>query len=142
MGGVMESVISRISSPCNAYEPNGRRTGNHQCALTGGRYKNITKEVKAYLRGEYGNAPGEVNQDLVQKVLGNEQPMTIRFADTLEPAFDKVKGKLGNLARNDEDVLSYIAFPQIAEKFFSEREERESRSVTYTIIRKEEEPAV
>ncbi len=59
--------------------------------LTGERYKNITKEVKAYLRGEYGQAPGEVNQDLVRKVLGDEQPMTIRFADTLEPSFEKTQ---------------------------------------------------
>lgn len=107
--------------------------------LTGERYKNISKEVKSYLRGEYGQAPGEVNQNLIHKVLGEEKPITTRFADTLEPAFDKVKNELGDLARNDEDVLSYIAFPQIAEKFFKEREERESRSVTYTITKKKEE---
>lgn len=72
-------------------------------------------------------------------MLGEEKPITTRFADTLEPEFDKVKNVLGDLARNDEDVLSYIAFPQIAEKFFKEREERESRSVTYTISKKKEE---
>jgi oxaloacetate decarboxylase alpha subunit len=110
--------------------------------LTGERYKNISKEVKSYLRGEYGQAPGEVNQNLVYKVLGDEKPITIRFADTLEPEFDKVKHELGDLARNDEDVLSYIAFPQIAEKFFKEREERESRTVTYTITKNQEERAV
>lgn len=110
--------------------------------LTGEHYKNISKEVKSYLRGEYGQAPGEVNQDLIHKVLGGERPITTRFADTLEPEFDKVKNELGDLARNDEDVLSYIAFPQIAEKFFKEREERESRSVTYTITKKKEEHTV
>ncbi|HBN82631.1 MAG TPA: oxaloacetate decarboxylase subunit alpha, partial [Clostridiales bacterium] len=105
--------------------------------LTGERYKNVTNEVKSYLRGEYGKAPGEINSDLIRQVLDDEKPITTRYADTLEPAFEKAKKEL-KLARNDEDVLSYIAFPQIAEKFFNEREERESRTVTYTISKKEE----
>jgi oxaloacetate decarboxylase (Na+ extruding) subunit alpha len=104
--------------------------------LAGERYKNISKEVKAYIKGEYGRAPGEIDPGLIEKVLGNEKPMTTRFADTLEPAFEKTKKELVGLARNDEDVLSYIVFPQIAEKFFQEREERESRTVSYTIYRK------
>lgn len=104
--------------------------------LTGERYKSVTNEVKSYLRGEYGKAPGDISPELIAKVLGDEKPITTRFADTLEHAFDKVKKEL-KLARNDEDVLSYIAFPQIAEKFFNEREERESRSVNYTITKKE-----
>ncbi|NLU51543.1 MAG: oxaloacetate decarboxylase subunit alpha [Clostridiaceae bacterium] len=105
--------------------------------LAGERYKNISKEVKAYIRGEYGKAPGEISPELIKKVLGDEQPITTRFADTLEPAFEKTKKELGSMARDDEDVLSYIAFPQIAEKFFKEREERESRTVTYSIVRKQ-----
>lgn len=110
--------------------------------LSGERYKSISNEVKAYLRGEYGQAPGEVDPELVSKVLGDEKPITTRFADTLEPAFEATKAKLGSLARTDEDVLSYIAFPQIAEKFFLEREERESRRITYSIVRVEEVEAV
>ena len=104
--------------------------------LAGERYKNVSKEVKAYLKGEYGRAPGEVNQDLVKKVLGDEKPITGRFADTLEPAFEKAKKEIGALARSDEDVLSYIAFPQIAEKFFKQREEKETKTVSYTIYKK------
>ena len=106
--------------------------------LSGERYRNISKEVKSYLKGEYGRAPGEVNAELIRKVLGDEKPITIRFADMLKPAFDENKQIIGGLARNDEDVLSYIAFPQIAEKFFKVREERETRTVTYTIVKKEE----
>jgi len=107
--------------------------------LAGERYRSVSKEVRAYLRGEYGRAPGEINGELVKKVLGDEAPITGRFADTLEPAFEKAKAEIGKLARNDEDVLSYAAFPQTAEKFFKEREQRESRSVTYTIIKRPEE---
>ena len=106
--------------------------------LVGERYKNISKEVKAYLRGEYGRAPGEVNQELVAKCWKPEEIITCRFADTLEPAFEDAKKKLGKTARSDEDVLSYIAFPQNAEKFFEKREEKESNTVNYTIEKKEE----
>lgn len=101
--------------------------------LLGERYKNVSKEVRAYIRGEYGKAPGEINEDLVKKVLGDEEPIKTRFADTLEPEFEKTKEKLGNLAHSDEDVLSYIAFPQIAEKFFKEREEKKASTVRYSI---------
>ena len=101
--------------------------------LSGQRYKNITKEIKAYIRGEYGRAPGQLNPDLVKQVLGDEKPLECRFADTLEPGFEKAKKEIGDLARSDEDVLSYVAFPQIAEKFFREREEREHNTVTYQI---------
>lgn len=101
--------------------------------LLGERYKSIGKEVKAYIRGEYGRAPGEIDKALAEKALGDEKPITGRFADTLEPAFEKTKAEIGDLAHSDEDVLSYIAFPQVAEKFLKERNERESRTVPYTI---------
>lgn len=105
--------------------------------LAGERYKNISKEVKAYIKGEYGQSPGEIDKDLAEKVLEGTEPVTVRFADTLAPAFEQAKKELIKIARNDEDVLSHILFPQVAEKFFAEREERESRSVSYMITRKE-----
>jgi oxaloacetate decarboxylase alpha subunit len=101
-----------------------------------GRYKNVGKEIKAYFRGEYGKAPGEINRELMDQVLGDEEPITGRFADTMEPLFEKTKEELKGVARSDEDVLSYIAFPQIAEKFFEEREERENVTVSYSIVKK------
>jgi oxaloacetate decarboxylase alpha subunit len=104
--------------------------------LTGQRYKNVSKEVGAYLRGEYGKAPGEIDSELVKNVLGDEKPIEGRFAESLEPLFEKTKAKLGKLARSDKDVLSYIAFPQIAEKFFNDREERTTTKVAYTIVKK------
>ena len=57
--------------------------------LMGERYKNVSKEVKAYLRGEYGKPPGQLDADLVKRVLGDEKPITGRYADTLEPLFEK-----------------------------------------------------
>ncbi len=104
--------------------------------LMGERYKSIASEVKSYLRGEYGKSPGEVNLDLQNKVLSDEKPISTRFADTLEPGFEKAKEQLKNIAKSDEDVLSYIAFPQIAEKFFKDREDSTAVKVSYSIIRK------
>ena len=101
--------------------------------LSGQRYKNITKEIKAYVRGEYGRAPGQLNPELVKMVLGDEKPLEGRFADSLEPGFEKAKKEIGAMARSEEDVLSYVAFPQIAEKFFKAREEREHNTVSYQI---------
>ena len=101
--------------------------------LVGERYKNISKEIKAYIRGEYGKAPGEINPELLKKVLGDEKPITCRFADTLEPAFEKAKAEIGDKAKSDEDVLSYIAFPTQAEAFFDKREEKKKNNFTYSI---------
>ena len=101
--------------------------------LIGERYKNISKEIAAYIRGEYGKAPGEVDPALMKKVLGDEQPVTCRYADLLEPMIEKTKKELGDKAKSEEDVLSYIAFPQIAEKFFENRAEKEKNTVKYTI---------
>ena len=101
--------------------------------LAGERYKMGSKEIKAYLRGEYGKAPGQVDEDLRKKVLGDEQPVTCRFADLLEPGFEKYKAEIGDLAKTEEDVLSYAAFPQVAEAFLQRRKEREERAVKYTI---------
>ena len=75
----------------------------------------------------------------MKKALGDEKPVTCRFADTLEPEFEKTKAELKDVARSDEDVLSYIAFPQIAEKFFAARKAKEEKVVKYTIESVEEE---
>ena len=98
-----------------------------------GRYANISKEIKAYVKGEYGRAPGEVSEELKKMILGDEQPLTCRFADTLEPIVEKTRAELGDRATCDEDICSYIAFPQLAEKFFDAREEAKSRTYAYTI---------
>ncbi len=101
--------------------------------LVGERYKNIGKEIKAYIKGEYGKAPGPIDPDLMKKVLGDEPPFTGRYAETLEPEFEKAKAELGNRAESDLDVLSYICFPQQALHFFEERELKKALVATYTI---------
>ena len=101
--------------------------------LDGQRYKTVSKEIKAYCRGEYGTTPAPIDPAIRKQILGDEQPLTVRYADTLEPIVDKTRQQLAGIAKCDEDVLSYIAFPNLAEKFFAERKEKEENCVSYTI---------
>ena len=101
--------------------------------LNGERYKSISKEIQNYIGGFYGKAPGEIDKALSDRVLDGKEPVTCRFADTLEPYFEKAKEEIGSLAKSDEDVLSYIAFPVQAEKFLKERAEKEKHTYQYTI---------
>ena len=89
--------------------------------LSGERYKMITKESKGLLRGEYGRVPGEVNEDVRRKAIGNDKVITCRPADLLEPELEKYTAEAGDLAKCEEDVLSYALFPQVAGKFLAER---------------------
>ena len=102
--------------------------------LAGERYKNVGAEMKAYCRGEYGKTPAPIDPEVRAKILGNEKPIEGRYADTL-PAdtFEKAKAYLGDTACCEEDVLSYIAFPQVAENFFAKRREAEEHVVRYSI---------
>ena len=103
-----------------------------------GKYKNIGKEVKAYLHGEYGKAPGEVNEELRKQVLGDTPVITERFANTLEPEFEKTKAELGDKVSSDEEVLSYILFPQVVGDYFAKKQEERERKVSYTIEKVED----
>ena len=105
-----------------------------QNVLSGERYKNVGAEMKAYCRGEYGKTPAPIDPEVRAKILGDEKPIEGRYADTLpKDTFDKAKEYLGDTARCEEDVLSYIAFPQVAENFFEKRREAEEHVVRYSI---------
>ena len=87
----------------------------------GERYKMITKESKGLLRGEYGALPGEVNEEVRRLAIGDEEVITCRPADLLEPELEKYRVEAGDLAKCDEDILSYALFPQVAPKFLEKR---------------------
>ena len=109
-----------------------------QNVLAGERYKNVGAELKAYCRGEYGRTPAPINPEIQAKILKDEKPIVGRYADTLPTdTFEKAEAKLGDMARCEEDVLSYISFPQVAEKFFEQRQAEEERKVRYTITEME-----
>ena len=110
-----------------------------QNVLAGERYKNVGAEIKAYCRGEYGKTPAPINPEIRAQILGDDKPIEGRYAETL-PAdmFEKAEIELGDRARCEEDVLSYIAFPPVAEKFFDARQELEEQKVAYSITKVEE----
>ncbi|MFZ5918358.1 MAG: pyruvate/oxaloacetate carboxyltransferase [Chloroflexota bacterium] len=85
--------------------------------VLGERYKVIPAEVKNYIRGYYGRPPAPIDPDVKRKAIGNEEPIDCRPADLLEPGLEKARAEIGELARNDEDVLSYALFPQVARPF-------------------------
>ncbi len=89
--------------------------------LSGERYKMVTKESKGLLRGEYGALPGQVNEEVRKKAIGDSEVITCRPADLLEPELEKYRAEGGELIKSEEDVLSYALFPQVARKFLSER---------------------
>lgn len=87
--------------------------------LMGERYKVIPKEVKEYVRGMYGRSPAQINKEIMVKVLGDEQPITCRPADLLEPELDRLEEEARELGLigKEEDVLTYALYPQVAPKF-------------------------
>lgn len=92
--------------------------------LSGERYKMVTKESKALLRGEYGALPGKVNEEVRKKAIGDDKVITCRPADLIEPELVKYAKEMKEkgIGKSEEDVLSYALFPQVAEKFFAERD--------------------
>ncbi|MBU2158309.1 MAG: sodium-extruding oxaloacetate decarboxylase subunit alpha [Gammaproteobacteria bacterium] len=89
--------------------------------LAGERYKTITNEVKLYLQGRYGLAPGKVNEQLRKQAIGSEDVIEVRPADLLKPEMAKLREEIGSLAQSEEDVLTYAMFPDIGRKFLEER---------------------
>jgi len=90
--------------------------------LCGVRYKLVPGEVKAYVRGLYGRPPAPINPEIQKKIIGAEEPLTVRPADILEPGLAKAERESAGLARSPEDVISYAIFPQVTKKFFEERQ--------------------
>lgn len=90
--------------------------------IAGERYKMVPKESKALVKGEYGKTPAPVSKAIQEQILKDEQPITCRPADLIEPELDNIRSKMKEYLEQDEDVLSYALFPQVAEKFFKFRQ--------------------
>ena len=96
--------------------------------IMGERYKTFTKESKAVLCGEYGRLPGKVNEEVRKKAIGDAEVITCRPADLLKPELDSYREEIKDHIRQEEDVLSYALFPQVAMKFFEAREAAEKKA--------------
>lgn len=105
--------------------------------LNGERYKMVTKETKGVVAGEYGKLPQEPSQEIIDKILGNQPRITCRPADRLEPELDKLKMEIKEYIRDEEeDVLTYALFPQLAIPFFKRRKAK-LEGIDTTIYNKE-----
>jgi oxaloacetate decarboxylase alpha subunit len=85
--------------------------------LSGKRWHIVPDEMKEYLRGHYGAAPGPVSAEILERVLGDERPISVRAADLVDETLSEYREELGDLARSEEDVLSYALFPATARAY-------------------------
>lgn len=92
--------------------------------IGGERYKMVTKEFKGLVRGEYGRTPITIDPEFQKKILGDTEPITCRPADLLEPELDKLREECAEWIMQEEDVLSYAQFGQVAVKFFEKRRDQ------------------
>ena len=95
--------------------------------LLGERYKVIPQEVKDYIRGFYGRPPAPIDPEVRKLAIGDEEPIDCRPADLIPPGYEKAAAEIGDLARSEEDVLSYALFPQVARDFLRRRREEEAK---------------
>lgn len=106
--------------------------------LSGERYKLIPKEIKDYVKGNYGKSPAPISEEIRKKIIGDEDVITVRPADLIKPEFEAIKEEASELARCDEEVLMYALFPQVAPKFLEEKysikkEEKEDEVIYITV---------
>ena len=94
--------------------------------ITGERYKMVTKEFKGIIQGKYGTTPMPIDPEFAKKIIGDEKQITCRPADLLEPELEKLRAEIPQYIMQDEDVLSYAQFPEVATKFFEKRRESQA----------------
>lgn len=95
--------------------------------IAGERYKTPTKECKAVLSGEYGQTVKPFNKEVQKKVIGDKKPITCRPADLLDNELNKIEAEMSEWKEQDEDVLSYALFPQVATEFFKYRKAQQDK---------------
>ncbi|MGO3752262.1 MAG: pyruvate carboxylase subunit B [Peptoniphilaceae bacterium] len=89
--------------------------------ITGQRYKMVPKEIKDYLKGQYGKSPVEIEEDFRKSIIGDVEVVKGRPADLLSPGFEKAKKEISSLAKNDEDILTYALFNEVGKSFLERK---------------------
>lgn len=90
--------------------------------LTGERYKMVITEVKNYVKGYYGKSPADIDPEFRKQIIGDDEVITCRPADLLEPGLEKASKEIAYFKEQDEDIITHALFPQIAKKFFEQRQ--------------------
>ena len=93
----------------------------------GERYKMVTKETKEILEGKYGATAKPFNPEIQKKCIGDKQPITCRYADMIEDELPTFEKEVAPYKEQDEDVLSYALFPQVATEYFKYRDAQEKK---------------
>ncbi len=89
--------------------------------IMGERYKMVTKETKALVRGEYGKTPKPISKEIIEKILGDDNVITYRPANRIQPELENMRKEMNEFFEQDEDVLSYALFPGVATEYFKFR---------------------
>jgi oxaloacetate decarboxylase alpha subunit len=105
--------------------------------VSGERYKIIPTEIKEYVKGKYGKSSVPISDEIRKKIIGDEEVITCRPADLLEPQLGAVKAEMKEYYEQEEDVLSYALFPQVALKYFKERQAKKYQ-IDSELVNKEE----
>ncbi|MBQ4346242.1 MAG: oxaloacetate decarboxylase subunit alpha, partial [Oscillospiraceae bacterium] len=93
--------------------------------IMGERYKTVTKEFKGVVRGEYGRTPVAIDPEFRKKIIGDAEPIDCRPADLLKPELETLRQECAGWLTQEEDVLSYAQFGQVAVKFFEQRRDKQ-----------------
>ena len=105
--------------------------------LTGERYKSVPRETKDIVRGMYGKTPVPISEEIRKKIIGDEEPITVRPGDLLKPSLKKIELEMKEFKEQEEDVLTYALFPQIAMNYFKYREAKKY-SIDSSLVNKDE----
>ena len=118
-----------VQRKCRMVTPSSQIVGTQAVfnVLMGERYKMVTKETKAVLSGEYGKTVKPFNKEVQKKCIGDKEPITCRPADLIPDELDTLRGEMAQWSEQDEDVLSYALFPQVATDFFKYREAQQTK---------------
>ena len=128
---VLEEIprVRKDFGECPLVTPSSQIVGTQAVlnVINGERYKVLTKESKALLGGEYGQTVKPFNEEVQKKALGDKKAITCRPADLIEPELDKLETEMAEWKQQDEDVLSYALFPQVATDFFKYRQAQQTK---------------
>lgn len=160
-GGMMSNLLSQLASQnaSNKFEdvlvelprvredlgypplvtPTSQMVGTQAVfnVVLGERYKMIPSEIKAYVKGQYGKPVVPISEEIKNKIIGDEEVITVRPADLLPPQLENYKEEIKEFYEKEEDVLTYALFPQVALKFFSLRKAEKYR-IDETLVNKQD----
>ena len=128
---VLEEVprVRKDLGECPLVTPSSQIVGTQAVfnVLMGERYKMVTKETKDILLGKYGATVKPFNPEVQKKCIGDEKPITCRPADLLDNELEKLESEMAQYKEQDEDVLTYALFPQVAMDFFKYRQAQKTK---------------